>query len=271
MSGGKCPEGSVPTGDSNKQCLAGCVVLPSCTYTQRVQQGKNWVCPSGFTDSGLTWGVPNGDKQCYQCPVEDGKRCSYTTRAWDGKAWRCPDGTLDTGRTWGMDKGDKQCLTGCCPTGFKGKNGGSSDLFACGAGDIARSGGIRNKDRQPAEELNGYCCQWTNKDCKHKGFAGLFQSSKDIGTKQTGWYTEDDGCNVNVYDQSGKVVAVTGKGAGLWGGIGMMAAAIGGIAAAPFTGGTSLYVALAVPTAVLTATTINSQVLQKGKGPGLKK
>lgn len=270
---GKCPEGSVETGDAAKPCLAGCVVLPSCQYTQRTNQNGTWACPAGWTDSGLTWGVPNGDKQCYQCPVEDGKRCSYTVRAWDGKQWRCPDGTIDTGRTWGMDKGDKQCLQGCCPTGFKGKEGGTSDLFACGAGDITRQGGIRRgADRQPADELAGYCCQWTNKDCKHKGFAGLFQSSKDIGTRPTGYYTEDDGCNVNVWDQSGKKVAVTGKGAGLWGGIAMMAAAAGGLAAAPFTSGTSLYLALGVPTAVLAATQINSQIIQKGgKAPGAKK
>ena len=144
-----------------------------------------------------------------------------------------------------------------------GCQGGTSDLFSCATGDIPRKGGIRRSaDRQPAWELAPYCCQWTNKDCKHKWVSGLWQGSKDMGTKATGYYTEDDGCNVNVWDQSGKKLAVTGKGAGLLGGIGMMAIAIGGIAAAPFTAGTSFYLALSAPAAVMAATALQSQVLQ---------
>lgn len=262
--GGACPAGTADTGNSKKPCLAGCIVMPHCEYRTRESKNGKWTCPSGWMDSGLSWGVPNGDKQCYKCPVEDGKRCAYTQRQMVDGQWQCPAGTLDTGRTWGTDNPEKQCLLGCCPTGYNKKEGGTSDLFACGAGDITRQGGIRrSSDRQPATELASYCCQWTNKDCKKRGLAGLFQSSKDIGTKQTGYYTEDDGCNVNVWNQSGEKVAVTGKGAGLWGGIGMMAAAVGGLAAAPFTGGTSLALALSVPAAVVGAAQYNSTVLQK--------
>lgn len=269
----KCPEGTLDTGrswgdkDGDLQCLLGCAVSPNCEYTGRTLQNKQWKCPAGWADTGLNWGVPNGDKQCQRCAPKQG--CGYTQRqaTKDGE-WRCPPGTFDTGRDWGKPDGDKQCMTACCPSGFKGREGGTSDLFPCGPHDINRDGGIRrSSDNQKAAELISYCCQWTNKDCRHKGLSGFFQSAKDTGTRQTGYYTADDGCNVNVWDQAGGQVAVTGKGLGLWGGIGMMAAAGAGLLAAPFTGGTSLALSLSIPASVVAATQLNSRVIQK-KQPG---
>lgn len=221
-----CPEGSVDTGrtwgdkDGDKQCLLGCVTNPNvCSYKYREKQPDgSWSCPKGYADTGLDPGVPFGDhRQCQQCAVRGD--CRYTQRVQTGEGvWRCPLGTLDTGLNWdnGQD-GDKQCITACCPSGFKGKNGGSSDLFPCGPWDIQRDGGIRNSSNQKAEELIGACCQWTNKDCRHKGFKGFFQSQVDKGINKTGFYTADDGCEVNVYDQSGNPLTVTGTGLGLKG------------------------------------------------------
>lgn len=221
-----CPGGSVDTKrtwgdpDGDKQCLLGCVTNPAvCQYRYRTKQKDGtWKCPVGWGDTGLDPGVINGERQCQQCPVRGD--CSYTTRVdVGGGTWRCPEGTLDTGRTWesGSD-GDKQCLAACCPSGYRGKNGGSSDLFACGPRDIERDGGIRrSSDTKKATELIGACCQWTNKDCRHRGLAGFFQNQKDQGITKTGYYTADDGCEVNVYDQAGKPLAVTGEGLGLKG------------------------------------------------------
>ena len=221
-----CPAGSVDTGrtwgdpDGDKQCVLGCVTNAGvCQYRYREKQGDgSWRCPAGWADTGLNNGVPEGERQCQQCPVRGD--CRYTTRVQTPTGqWRCPEGSLDTGRDWNMGAdGEKQCLTACCPSGFKGKNGGSSDLFPCGPWDIQRDGGIRRStDGQKATELMGACCQWTNKDCRQRGLAGLWQNRKDQGITKTGYYTADDGCEVNIYDQRGGPLAVTGSGLGIKG------------------------------------------------------
>ena len=224
----RCPDGTADTGrswgdpDGDKQCLKGCRVSPACEYRGRVFTNGAWRCPDGWADTGLTWGVANGDKQCQRCPAKAG--CSFTQRVKtsDGE-WRCPPGTLDTGRSWGVADGDKQCLGACCPTGYKGREGGTSDLFACGPWDIQRDGGIRRgSDNGKPDELLPFCCQWTNKDCRRKGFAGWFQRIKDSGTSPTGYYSSDDGCNVNVWDENGTAVAVTGKGMSTFASIAML-------------------------------------------------
>ena len=251
-----CPKGTVDTGrswqdpDGDKQCLVGCAVNPHCEYTQRVQQGKEWKCPAGFVDSGLMWGVDYGDRQCHKCPTAvdlPGKKCAFTGREWTGKEWRCPGGSLDTG-----SKDDwNGCLLACCPTkGYKGRDGGTSELFPCGKWDVDRNGGIRRSaDKGKATELYPFCCQWTNKDCKAKLFRGLFQGAADAGTKQTGFYTEDDGCNVNVWNQNGEKLAVTGKGMGKWGAIGLFVGV--GLAAPVLAWAGSPMLALTLATAPL--------------------
>lgn len=265
-----CPQGTVDTGrswqdpDGDKQCLVGCAVSPHCEYRGRVEAGKNgWKCPAGFVDSGLTWGVAYGDRQCHKCPSTvdpPGKKCAFTGRQWVATAneWRCPPGSLDTGskEDW------NGCLLACCPTsGFNGKQGGTSELFPCGKWDIERKGGIRRvPDGGVATELYPYCCQRTNKNCNAKLFKGLFQAVKDTGTKGTGFRMEDNGCRVNVWTQTGEGVAVTGKGMGKWGAIGLfagvgLAAPVLMVAGAPMT-------ALAVATAPL-AVAQTSSALQK--------
>lgn len=247
-----CPEGTVDTGrtwgdaDGDKQCLMGCAVNPNCQYTTRVFKNGAWRCPAGYVDSGLTWGVAYGDRQCQKCPQQvniTGKKCSFTGREWMAEAneWRCPAGTLETGskENWNA------CLLACCPVGgYKGREGGTSNLFPCGKWDIEREGGIAGPDGVPTE-LYPFCCQWTNKDCKAKAFRGLFQGVADIGTRDTGYYTKDDGCNVNVWDQHGNKVAVTGKGLGKWGAIGIFAGVgVATVGTAVFIGpGTALTVA----------------------------
>lgn len=221
-----CPANTVDTGrtwgdnDGDKQCLMGCVTNPNvCSFKYRQYNPKDgsWKCPAGYADTGMNNGVPDGERQCQQCGFNG--TCRYTQRTQTSEGvWRCPVGTIDTGAQWADGtNGDKQCITACCPSGFKGKNGGSSDLFPCGPWDIQREGGIRNSSNQKAEELIGACCQWTNKDCRKRGFAGFFQSQVDKGIVKTGFYTADDGCEVNVYDQRGGEIAVTGTGLGIKG------------------------------------------------------
>ena len=228
--GAVCPEGTVDTGRNygdpfgDRQCLVQCATNPHCTYVKRVKQPDGtWKCPAGYLDSGLTWPLANGDRQCYKCPMEENAgnlKCSFTGRKQNAKGkWWCPKYTLDVGDQ------KRQCLVACCPKGHAKEHGGTSELFPCGPWDINRDGGIRSSETKgkPKELEAGVCCQWTNKDCRHKGISGLWQGLKDTGTLQTGYYTDDDGCNVNVWSMEGKPISVTGKGLGIGGAIAMIA------------------------------------------------
>lgn len=93
---------------------------PAFNYTRRIQQGEQWVCPDGWTDTGCSWqhGTALGPLQCMQpyvstCTVPDvvDPAFSYTTRVEDGAGgWVCPSGWQDTGCGWkDGNKGPLQC------------------------------------------------------------------------------------------------------------------------------------------------------------------
>jgi hypothetical protein len=192
-------------------------------------------CPSDKLSINLGGSAPQciTNDECFN--KYSGKNVQHADKTWwcecgDGTYWK--DGKCNCNAGWTWDGNNHVCLApdgvrndGACPSGFKGQNGGSSDLFPCdqnGNNEFSRSGGIRtgNNDAGTAQTmLKGLCCQWTNKDCHSKGFLGFVQGIRDKGIENTGFYTADDGCNVNVYDKTGAPMMVTGAGAGYLGGI----------------------------------------------------
>lgn len=102
-----CPAGTADTGrtwgdlDGDKQCLVGCTqeqqqpkaaARPECRYTRRELRNNAWVCPSGTTDTGRTWGDQDGDKQCL---VSCGAVGPKPTKAAKGK-WKRATATYYT-------------------------------------------------------------------------------------------------------------------------------------------------------------------------------
>jgi hypothetical protein len=86
-------------------------------YTRRVQSGDNWVCPSGYSDTGCGWDDEKfGELQCRRdrtgkCTPGGQKKSSYTRRVQSGGNWVCPSGYTDTGCNWndGPQLGELQC------------------------------------------------------------------------------------------------------------------------------------------------------------------
>lgn len=88
----------------------------ACDFVLREMKGGEWVCPAGTADTGRTWGMADGEKQCRgRCrPAEPvNPACTYGMREYVDKVWRCPAGQTDTGRTWGMNSPEKQCRISC--------------------------------------------------------------------------------------------------------------------------------------------------------------
>lgn len=92
---------------------------PSFEYTRRIQQGDQWVCPAGYTDTGCQWrdGETRGELQCKRQYVSTCTETAanpsfeYTRRVQQGDQWVCPAGYTDTGCQWkdGQDLGELQC------------------------------------------------------------------------------------------------------------------------------------------------------------------
>lgn len=99
---------------TKKECVPG--DQSKSEYTRRVESGSDWVCPSGYIDTGCTWDdADKGELQCRRprttkCAPGDEKKSTYTRRVQSGSNWVCPSGFVDTGCGWSdTGKGELQC------------------------------------------------------------------------------------------------------------------------------------------------------------------
>jgi hypothetical protein len=162
-------------------------------------------------DRGWGWG-DNAGKCCkLQNGVNTNADCvnptKYTTYTGpkDGE-WMCP-----LGFSWGWDGNTGKCClnnTQCRdPLQFGNDGCERLGMFLC-ENDVGRDGGLRNSSQQPANEFKGtgMCCKYTNRGC-----GGFLNAIRDAGMKGSGYYTADDGCNVDVFGFDGSPVATNGK------------------------------------------------------------
>lgn len=63
-------------GYPNPHPILKCVKCPEktsfkshCSHQLRYLKNNKWVCPDRHADTGLTWGMPNPEKQCQWCHV----------------------------------------------------------------------------------------------------------------------------------------------------------------------------------------------------------
>lgn len=90
---------------------------PGWEYTRRVQNGKKWQCPSGFTDNGCTWadGSQYGELQCKR-KVSEGEWVSPDYGGPGGKPFddRCVKGHYVSGITLFHGERDSNAIFAQC-------------------------------------------------------------------------------------------------------------------------------------------------------------
>jgi len=90
--------------------------------------------------------------------------------------------------------------------------GGHGDGYVCKENPNIRRGFGENKY---AWDIEWQCCKNTNYDCHTSGIKGVWQKASQAGLKPSGYYTDDDGCNLDVFGLDGAEIAVN-KISGLW-------------------------------------------------------
>ena len=87
-----------------------------CQQMMRLLVNGKYLCPTGFADTGRTWGDVDGDIQCTKgkCLALRPNKCDYTLRLNKNGQWACPTGYTDTGRNWDTTDPQKQCQIGSC-------------------------------------------------------------------------------------------------------------------------------------------------------------
>lgn len=110
-------------GSSSNKSQSGCNLKTegSGGYTTKINDGNDWVCPEGSTDTGCNWGM--GPSSTLQCRFERPSSClkdwptdaEFTARENNENTewkWVCPKGYLDTGCDHGAGDGwdTKQCV-----------------------------------------------------------------------------------------------------------------------------------------------------------------
>jgi hypothetical protein len=90
--------------------------------------------------------------------------------------------------------------------------GGHGDGYVCKENPNIRRGFGENRY---ASDIEWQCCKNTNYDCHTSGIKGVWQKASQAGLKPSGYYTDDDGCNLDVFGLDGAEIAVN-KISGLW-------------------------------------------------------
>jgi len=220
---GFCPPGTAWGWGANagKCCVnnANCVgsVNPTnwegCYYTKKVWKDNGWNCPDEYPRDTGDWSYVNANYQCasksecvtkVQNAAAPAKKAANTLKLGD---WICPPGY-----SWGWDQNAGKC----CMNNYSCREAiqfgepacKAKGLFLC-ENDVDRDGGVHNYNKQKALEFKGtgICCKYTNRGCGGNFWNGL----RDAGMKGSGYYTADDGCNVEVFDYMGNPIATNGK------------------------------------------------------------
>lgn len=113
--------------------------------------------------------------------------------------------------------------------------GGRGKAYVCKTNPNIRAD--YGKGSEYAYGIEWQCCKNTNYDCKKSGAAGAWQAASQAGLKGSGYWTDDDGCNLDVFGLDGQPIAVN-KIKGFWAANPLVAMGqgniLGGIGALPF-------------------------------------